>query len=195
MDAHPRPSVVAHRLVHALGAGIEVIRWARPERLHAPAPDPTPLTPDAVSRYITKSLAGTLTLELAGITYFALEPERRWPAFAAIETGEGLDGSMRGLPDGSFRVSVMVGHRTFERLSDRAVGVGRTTPDVLLPHPTYDGLCWVSILNPSVARFNEILAPRLAEAYGAMRTRLGLGPVRVPRAGQPEAEGLGYLDV
>jgi len=161
-----------------------------------PGLDPTPLTPDAVVRYITESLAGTLTLDLPGITYCSLEPARRWPAFAAIETGDGLDGSMRGLAAGAFRVSVVVDHRTFERARDASAGLGRDTPDVLLPHPTYDGLCWVSILNPTVGRFNDAFAPRLAEAYSAMRNRLGIGHARLPRpAGQRERDEPEYLEL
>ena len=156
----------------------------------------TQLTPEAVTRFITRHLVGTLLLELPGITYFSLEPERRWPAFAAIETGDGLDGSMRGLAGDSFRLGMVVGHRTLERVRDETAGADRTTPDILLPQPTYDGHCWLSILNPTAGRFDADVAPRLAEAFASMRTRLGIDASPLPSPpGQLEQPALEYLDL
>jgi len=201
MNPVGRPSLVARVLVWARRPNSRLVGAGRARRrssssLDGTLLDPTPLTPEAVNRHVTRNLAGTLTLELPGITYFSLEPERRWPAFAAIETGDGLDGSMRGLEPGSFRLSVMVGHGTLERVRHETMGLGRDTADVLLPHPTYDGLCWLSILNPTAGRFDMVVGPRLADAHRAMRSRLGMDMGMPPvTAGQSQPQALGYLDL
>lgn len=183
----PHPSLVA-RVARAIAVS---------RRQPVPAsPDPTRLSAATVAAYIRANFEGVVTREFPSVAYFSVDPQRGWPAFAIIETGDGLDETLRGLPDGSFRLSVMVGRNSFEKIRDAAEHLDPDAPDVLRPHESFDDMRWVAIVNPTVGRFNQVVAPRLVEGHAQLVARRA--PFLPERAavrrgpGFPEGE---YLDL
>jgi hypothetical protein len=66
---------------------------------------------------------------------------------------------------GVFRLNIGVGRETFERLVGSMAEPDYAALDRILPHPVYAKQLWISILNPSDARFRDVVLPLLTEAH------------------------------
>lgn len=111
-----------------------------------------------------------------GDTFFIYDPDhrligaQRFP-FATIVTKDydGFDHASNLNRPGVFRVNVGVSSGTFDAMfgTARAPGAGYdfAALDTLLPHPVYAPQHWVSILNPSLDTFMNVVRPLLVEAY------------------------------
>lgn len=96
------------------------------------------------------------------------EPPQRLP-FATIVTKDypGFDEASDLDRPGVFRLNVGVGRTSFQQLFPDWSGVDGfdfTVPDVLLPHPVYWAQFWLSVVNPSRPRLEEI-EPWLVQAH------------------------------
>lgn len=106
-----------------------------------------------------------------------LPPDRRFP-FATIVTKDygDFDSASNLNRHGVFRLNIGISRETYQASfgteQPRAVaddngerGYDFTTLDQLLPHPVYGRQYWVCVLNPSVATFQNVVQPLLAEAH------------------------------
>jgi hypothetical protein len=66
---------------------------------------------------------------------------------------------------GVFRLNLGVGRDAFDRLVGSMGDPDYAAFDRLLPHPVYAKQRWISILNPSDARFRDVVLPLIAEAH------------------------------
>jgi Family of unknown function (DUF6194) len=84
--------------------------------------------------------------------------------------------------DGVFRVAIGLSRQSYaHRFGDTpgrpakgavvATGDDFTALNMMMPHPIYAWMCWVQILNPTTARFNDELLPLLTEAHGLAVTK------------------------
>jgi len=114
----------------------------------------------------------------AGDTFFIYDPERnlsdkqRFP-FATIVTKDygDFDATSNLNRDGVFRLNVGVSRETFRAVFPNTEAHDSAALDVLIPHPVYAAQSWISVLNPSAERFEQ-LKPLVAEAYARAVRRL-----------------------
>ncbi|RKH38721.1 DUF6194 family protein [Corallococcus sicarius] len=97
--------------------------------------------------------------------FFFAGDERKSP-FATIVTRDTEHDRRSELDrDDVFRLNLCVGKDSFQKLfPEPDPDVDFTALDVLLPHPTYARMFWLSVLNPSHETF-RMLRPYLREAY------------------------------
>jgi hypothetical protein len=124
--------------------------------------------PDEITSWITTTWPETVVAEAMGATFFSLDP-KSWPNFATIVTTDehdmGAPSNLTARP-GVFRLNVGVGKATFDRFAARwGAEPDFAALDRVLPHPVYAKQRWISILNPSVASFETIVKPLIAEAH------------------------------
>jgi hypothetical protein len=141
----------------------------------------------SIIQYVTDTFAGVDVVrpeerggpEIAhGDTFFIYDPERNLPPtdqlpFATIVTKDYGDFDRASNLDrpGVFRLNVGVEKESFRALFGHApsggadAGYDFTALDRLMPHPVYAAQCWVSILNPGDATFQQQVRPLLAKAY------------------------------
>jgi hypothetical protein len=119
--------------------------------------------------------AGEEAPEIArGDTFFIYDPERNLPGkdqqpFATIvnkDYGEFDNASNLDRP-GVFRLNIGLEKESFRALfgTEPEAGYDYAALDRLMPHPVYASHCWVCILNPSDATFEQQLRPLIAAAY------------------------------
>jgi hypothetical protein len=130
-------------------------------------PLPTGPDPEAISRTILETWPETDVVEIPGAAFFSLDAEKHFPNFATIVwTDEFDDGTPSELSrEGAFRLNLGVSRATFERLVGSVTDPDYAAADRLLPHPVYAKQLWISILNPSDARFRDVVLPLLTEAH------------------------------
>ena len=131
-------------------------------------PDPRGPDHDAVVRFITETFPGVDVVTAMGATFFSLDPERHWPNFATIVTTDehdmGTPSNLTARPE-VYRLNIGVSRQTFDRVAGGVAEPDYEALDRVLPHPVYAQQHWVSILNPSVARFETAVKPLLREAH------------------------------
>ena len=128
---------------------------------------PTGPGPEAITRTILETWPETDMAGAMGATFFSLDPDRHFPNFATIVTTDEHD---EGAPSelarpGVFRLNIGVGRATFERLVGDVEAPDYAAFDRFVPHPVYAKQLWISILNPSVATFRDVVMPLLTEAH------------------------------
>ena len=132
----------------------------------------------AVARYICNPFAGITPIAAWGETSFFYNPGKALPRgvyFATLKAKDGDNDNASRLdrPD-VFRLNLGITKATYQKLlgplpkRPSAGGVVTTghdfaALDVLLPHPVYGWMAWVSVLNPNPTTFGTI-KPLLAEA-------------------------------
>ena len=133
----------------------------------------------AVIQYITDTFDGSYTADEWGDTFFYYNPEGRLPndiyfATLKIRDDEYDRASDLDRPD-VFCLNIGISKPTFDTLfSSRPTRLGSgqndleghdlTALDRIMPHPVYDSMGWVCVLNPSEETFQTVRA-LLAEAY------------------------------
>jgi hypothetical protein len=158
-----------------------------------------PVDETAITQYITDTFDGLDVVvasqengapEVAwGDSFFFYDPggttppDRRMP-FATIVTQDygDFDRASQLHRPGVFRLNIDVGRETYRSLfgpqpsrpGDSGVvdtGHDFTALNQLMPHPVYAPQSWVCILNPSEAKFQEVVQPLLADAYNRAASR------------------------
>ena len=130
---------------------------------------------DAIIRYITGTFEGTETLTVTDNTFFFYHQERKFP-FVTLMTNDDNDQASNLSRPAVFRLNIGISKQTYRSLfgptapiseADESVNSDYdfTALDKLMPHPVYGRMYWVCVLNPSVATFQEVIQPLLAEAY------------------------------
>ena len=122
--------------------------------------------PDEITAWITSNYPETVVAHALGATFFSLI-ESNWPNFATIVTTDEHDmGNPSDLArEGVFRLNIVVGKATFERLAGSRAQVDYAELDTVMPQPVYAKQRWIAILNPSRQSFEEIVKPLIAEAH------------------------------
>jgi hypothetical protein len=108
-----------------------------------------------------------------GDVFFYVAPDGTVPAgqpFATITTKDYPGEPAAGLgPPGSFRVNIDAGRR--DRSPEPGADAAEpSTPDQVMPHPTYAELGWVAVVNPG-DRTRQQLLVLLQDAHRAARAR------------------------
>lgn len=134
----------------------------------------------AIALYLCESFSGIVPVAAWGETSFFYNPGRALPRGVYFATLKGKDGdndkASRLDRPGVFRLNIGISKPTYRSLFGRpptrppAGGVVTTghdfaTLDVLMPHPVYGWMAWVSVMNPSAETFEQV-KPLLAEAHG-----------------------------
>jgi len=104
-------------------------------------------------------------------TFFSCDAERHWPNFATLVTTDEYDDASNLSRPGVYRLNIGVSKGTFNSLFAPESKHDFTAMDRLTPYPVYARQHWVSILNPSDARFEAFVNPLLAEAHELVATR------------------------
>lgn len=129
--------------------------------------------------YCISSFAGTVCVESWGETGIFYNPDNLLKRGVYILTVKEKDGDndkgSKFNRDGVYRLNIGIKKSTFIQLfgiiplRPKAGGVvdmnyDFTEIDIILPHPVYAWMGWISVLNPSVETF-EKLKPLIKEAY------------------------------
>ncbi len=121
--------------------------------------------PDAITAYITETWPETIIARAMNATFYSLD-EKHWPNFATIVTTDEHDDASNLSREGVFRLNVgTLTKETFERLVAGTEAPDYTELDRILPNPVYAKQRWISILNPSLRSFEEVVKPLLAETH------------------------------
>ncbi len=139
----------------------------------------------AVHHFLTSSFQGLDFVEHNDDFYYFYNPseltkDHRFP-FATLVTGDRHDQVSNLDRPGVFRLNVGVSKETylglFGQLAPKANAEGIidsghdfTALDVLLPHPVYASMYWVSVLNPGEATWPTV-EKLLDEAYAAAKKK------------------------
>lgn len=121
---------------------------------------------------------GDETPEVAwGDVFFYFSPDGTVPPgqpFATVITKDYPDEPAWQRATGSIRVNIHVGARVFADLLGHLPGEGSgpdpTAVDVVMPHPAYGELGWISVVDPGT-RTRQIVTEQLEAAYQAARLR------------------------
>ena len=139
---------------------------------------------DIINR-ITDSFEGLSPKASWGETSLFYNPEKRLPNgiyFCTLKEKDGENDKASGLNrEGVFRLSFALKKTVYEELfGDRPKRLPKggviqsphdfTEANTLMPHPVYGWMSWVQILNPSSAKFEELL-PMLADAHTTAKTK------------------------
>ena len=143
------------------------------------------MTPDDVIAFALGRYAGAVEVASWGERSVFHNPHRALPRgvyFLTVKDHDGANDRASGLDrDGAFRVNIGVGPRAYERLFGPrparpakggvvATGHDFAALDVLMPHPVYGWMGWVSVVSPSDATFEE-LKPLIDEARSLAVTK------------------------
>lgn len=124
-------------------------------------PDPTP---ENIHRYILDTYPDTIVAAIEGGTFYSCDPAN-FPNFATVVTSDAFDeASNLSRPD-AYRLNIGLSGETFQRLVGDEGEPDYTALDRLMPHPVYAKQHYVSILNPSVETFEDLIKPLLDEAH------------------------------
>ncbi|WP_125775585.1 DUF6194 family protein [Antribacter gilvus] len=115
-----------------------------------------------------------------GDSFFSYAPDGTIPQntqpYATVVTKNYPDDTASDLDaEGRWRVNIQVDRATFRELTGeepRGLALARdfSAADVVLPHPVYGSLSWVSVVNPG-DRCGELVLRLLRDAHDAARTR------------------------
>jgi hypothetical protein len=138
------------------------------------------MQPEEIIDYL-KGLDGVVVVEADGSFFVSYAPSGELPAtgwspFAILVTTDDYDQASDLRSRGLFRMNLGVGKETYHSLFGEApafpkdggiidTGHDFTARDVLLPHPIYAAMHWVSIVSPSREMFDGVVRPLIAEAY------------------------------
>ncbi len=128
-----------------------------------------------------KGLAGVVVVEADGSYFVSYAPSGELPAvgwtpFVTLVTTDDYDQASDLRDRGLYRLNIGVGKETYRGLfgepppfpKDGGIvdtGHDFTTQDVLLPHPIYAAMHWVSIVSPSRETFEAKVKPLVMEAH------------------------------
>lgn len=143
---------------------------------------------ESITQYINDTFEGIYSVRAMGAVFFSCDPEIKFP-FATIVTNDEHDQASNLNRSSVFRLNIGISKATYRSLfgsqpssDSRDVASERgydfTALDQLMPHPVYGKMYWVCILNPSVATFQSVVQPLLAEAYNLDVSKHAKGTVR-----------------
>lgn len=128
---------------------------------------------ESITQYINDTFDGIHSVSAMGATFFFYDPDGKFP-FATIVTTDEHDQASNLSRPSVFRLNIGISKATYHSLfgpqtssdSDSSdSGYDFTALNQLMPHPVYGKMYWVCVLNPSVATFESVVQPLLAEAY------------------------------
>lgn len=137
------------------------------------------MTPASISDYILRTFEHVEVASAYGDLFFFYNPSQGGPNeiyFATVKVSNNDLDKASGLDRlGAFRFNMGVRRATFVKLfgasrsadkqGSQATAHDYSQVNTLLPHPVYGGANWICVLNPTVATFEETIAPLLKEAY------------------------------
>lgn len=139
----------------------------------------------AQARLYLETLPGVEVVEASGDAFF-YDPTQDDPVdqrlpFATLVTNDEYDGASDLERRGLYRLNIGVSRETYEaHLGPPPTGPITAEPvdtghdyraiDVLMPHPIYASMGWVSVVSPSDGTF-EAMRPLLTEAHGLAAER------------------------
>ncbi|QAT88523.1 hypothetical protein EJ065_6998 [Corallococcus coralloides] len=107
--------------------------------------------------------------------FFFAGDERKFPFATIVTRDTELDHHSELDRDGVFRLNLGLSKESFQKLfPDPDPNVDYADLDVLLPHPTYARMFWLSVLNPSHETL-RLLRPYLKEAHALQALRAARG--------------------
>lgn len=137
------------------------------------------MKPEQILGYCTETLTGTVLVESWGEKGIFYNPNlvlKRGVYVLTIKEKDGDNDKGSDLNrEGVYRVNIGLRKQTFKQLFGKipvrpAAGCvvdmdcDFTATDIILPHPVYAWMGWISVLNPSKETF-EKLKPLIQEAY------------------------------
>ncbi len=149
---------------------------------------------EALARHILELLEGVDTVEADGDTFFFFNPggeahpiDHRAP-FATIVTSDAHDRASDLDRPGVYRLNIGVSRDTYESMFGAPpkgpitadpvdTGHDYTRLDMLMPHPIYASLNWISVVNPGVATL-DLLDALIEEAQAIAAGRRARRDVR-----------------
>jgi Family of unknown function (DUF6194) len=121
-------------------------------------------TPDDIHDYIVETYPDTVVAAIEGGTFYSCDPAN-FPNFATLVTSDAFDDASNLSRDGAYRLNIGVSRDTFQKLVGDQESPDYTALDRLMPHPDYARQHYVSVLNPSVRTFEDVIKPLLEEAH------------------------------
>jgi len=121
-------------------------------------------TPDDIHRYILETYPDTIVAAIEGGTFYSCDPAN-FPNFATVVTSDAFDDASNLSRPDAYRLNIGLSRDTFRRLVGDLTDPDYTALDRLMPHPVYARQHYVSILNPSVRTFEEVVKSLLEEAH------------------------------
>ena len=121
-------------------------------------------TPDDIHRYILETYPDTIVAAIEGGTFYSCDPAN-FPNFATVVTSDAFDDASNLSRSDAYRLNIGLSRDTFRRLVGDLTDPDYTALDRLMPHPVYAKQHYVSILNPSVRTFEELVKSLLEEAH------------------------------
>ena len=139
-----------------------------------------------ISRYITETFEGVDMVVAPDASFFFYNPDTNVPPdhrfpIVTLVTSDTFDQFSNLNRPAVFRLNIGIGKQAFRSLfgtpelpadtdnaaesDERAGDYDFTALDQVMPHPVYDRMYWVSVLNPSNETFETKVQPLLAEAY------------------------------
>lgn len=107
--------------------------------------------------------------------FFFAGDERKHPFATIVTRDTELDHHSELDRDGVFRLNLGLSKESFQKLfPEPNPNVDYTALDVLLPHPAYARMFWLSVLNPSHETL-RLLRPYLKEAHALQVNRAARG--------------------
>jgi len=129
------------------------------------------MTEDAITQYLIDMLADGHFQIADDNTFFFHDGDVKFP-FATIVTKDNeFDNASKLDRPGMFRLNLGVGKETFRALfGEQPAAPDYSAIDMLMPHPLYAKMYWVSVINPSAQTFERV-KPLIAEALSLARSR------------------------
>lgn len=121
------------------------------------------MTDAEIYQFILTNFASVETVDANGDTFFFYDPKKMMP-FVTLVRSDINDEFSNLKREGIFRLNIGVSKETFQRLFPGETGHDFTALDTFFPHPVYGQMHWISILNPSDEKQDE-LASLVSEAY------------------------------
>ena len=129
----------------------------------------------SITQYIIDTFSGVDAVTADGNTFFFYDPDRKF-SMVTLVTNDAYEQVSNLDRPGIFRLNIGISKQTYHSLlgappsrpgASGIVETGHdfTALDQLMPHPVYDQMYWVCVLNPSAATFQALVQPLLAEAY------------------------------
>ena len=128
-------------------------------------------TLEEIIAYVESTFAGVDVARVPGETFFSVDSEKHWPNFATLMTTDDVGQASDLSRPGVYRLNIVLGRATFDRVVGGIDDPDYTVLDRILPHPADSPERWVTILNPSRRSFETLIKPLLEEAYGILARR------------------------
>ena len=124
-------------------------------------------------QYLTKTFENVKQVVSEGNSFFFYGSDHKMP-FTTIMANSKYDQNSNLDRDGIFRLNLGLSKSTYLSLfpssPESTKSYDYTTLDRLMPHPEYNQMFWICVLNPSPTTFQTV-KPLLAEAYDLAANR------------------------